>query len=242
MSEPAKDEPEVETIDLSKYGAYTQDDIAPSAYARVLVLGGGKIGKTTTLVSTSPKPLIINCDGDSATKYPAKMGAKFIAVDATTRMQWKKAQNAAKEIVEAGAAKSVIVDSVSLLANNLVDELSVVHQDDKRALYGELLETLMRGFKRLMTLPAHVFFVAHVAPDFDEVTGVCPLIAGQTKMLLPAFVNDWALMTYDGDRTPERAFVLGSIGKWSIGGRGVKKPCVIPATVPALCREIGVTL
>lgn len=246
--EPVSNIIDLTNIDLSKYGAHSSDDIKSSSYARVLVLGGGKIGKTTALLTSAPKAGIINCDADDATKWaadPNHGNAKFLQWNAYTKQQWTKACHSASMAVNDGVIQTVIADSMSLLAQNLVDELSILHGEDKRALYGELIKVIMAGVKKLCKLPAHVFFVAHISPDFDEVAGVVPLIAGQTKVLLPAFVSDWVLFRCDpeaSDPALQRQFVLGAQGKWSASGRNIRKPTIIPATVPDLCRELGITL
>jgi hypothetical protein len=232
-------------VDLSKYGAHSSDDVSSSSYARILVLGGMKIGKTTALLTTAPKPGIINCDADDATKWAATHGgAKFLQWNAYNKQQWAKAVHAASMAANDGVINTVIVDSMTLLGNNVVDELAVVHGEDKRGLYGELIKVLMSGVKKLCKLQAHVFFVAHLSPDHDEVAGIVPLIGGQTKVLLPAFVSDWVLFRCDpeaSDPKLQRQFVLGAQGKWSASGRNIKKPNVIPATVPDLFHELGIT-
>lgn len=239
---------DLSSVDLSKYGAHTSEDVRSNAYARVMVLGGGKIGKTTALLTSAPKPGIINCDADDATKWaadPNHGNAKFLQWNAYTRQSWAKAVHSATLAVQDGVIETVIADSMSLLCNNLVDELSILHGEDKRALYGELIKVVMAGVKKLCKLQAHVFFVAHISPDFDEVTGVTPLIAGQTKVLLPAFVSDWVLFRCDpeaSDPNLVRQFVLGAQGKWTASGRSIKKPAIIPATVPVLFNELGITL
>lgn len=232
-------------IDLTKYGAHTSDDVQSSSYARILVLGGMKIGKTTALLTTSPRPGIINCDADDATKFAAKTGAKFLQWNAYTKSQWAKGVHAASMAVGDGVINTVIVDSMTLLGNNIVDELGVLHGEDKRGLYGDLIKVLMAGVKKLCKLQAHIFFVAHLSPDHDEVAGIVPLIGGQTKVLLPAFVSDWVLFRCDpeaSDPALVRQFVLGAQGKWSASGRNIKRPNVIPATVPELFAELGITL
>jgi hypothetical protein len=75
---------------MAALGFYSQQDARDSAFARLLLLGPSKLGKTTAVVSTAPGPVVVlNADGDSALKYPAKIGAKFGALDITNRREWQ---------------------------------------------------------------------------------------------------------------------------------------------------------
>lgn len=229
---------------LSAAGFYDQDEVAETAFARILLLGPGKIGKTTALLTTAPGPIaILNCDGDSATKFARKQGAKYLTCDITSRATWKAARIAVKKAVEAGEVRTVILDSVSILAKTLVEEISIT-ESDKRALYGEL-GTQMGFVKRIFELPCHVFVVAHItAPykdDDNEEEGILPLIPGQSKMYIPTIAHDIVLFDYVCGRTPERQFVIGPQKNWSYGGRNVKRSCVTPANVPALFAELGIS-
>ena len=232
--------PEAIADRLAKLGVYNQDTIADSAYANVLVLGYPKIGKTTCLATTAPKPLIINCDGPSATKGAVKEGAKFLSVDATNRASWAKAQQIARDLVASGDVGSIIVDSVSLLYDNLLDDITLTLEGFDA--WKELHRVGMGGLKKLGTLPAHLFLVAHFEPDSDGNAGILPLIPGQDKKKIGAWVNDWVLLDCDPGRKPMRQFVLGPQGKWNAQGRNMRRSCTVDATVPALFAEMGIPL
>lgn len=232
--------PEAPQIDYASLGVYDQDEAAENAFARVLLLGASKIGKTTCIAMTAPDPFIINCDGDSSLKYAKKQGAKFRATDALSQAGWRKACNTAKTLVESGACRSVIVDTISMLADNLQVQLAATREGYD--LYGELMKEIMGGVRKLLKLPAHVFFVAHISPDWDEVSGVMPMIAGSSKARIPALVDDWVLLDVDPERDPQRMFVLGTHKKWAHSGRNIKRSCMIEATVPRLFEELGIRL
>lgn len=243
MSE-ATTEAESKAVDLSALsalGLYNQDEAADTAYARLLILGAPKIGKTTAVVSTAPAPLIINCDGMSATKYAAKQGAKFSGFDVTgSRASWLKAQGIAKKAVEADVARTIVVDTMTLLADDIRDEL-MVQGFSGFELYGELASSLLGGMKRLYKLDAHVIIIAHMTPGEGTEAGVIPLIAGQAKVKIPAIAHDVALFEYNLD-TGARQFAVGPQRNWAYSGRNVKRSAVVAPTIPALFTELGIAL
>jgi hypothetical protein len=223
---------------LAKLGIYNQDGISESARASMLVLGHPKTGKTTCLAKSAPKPLIINCDGPSATKGAMKEGAKFLAIDAYTRASWKKAQDVTTELVKSGEVESIIVDSLSLLYDNLLDEIGIsLDGFDK---WNELHSVGMGGIKRLAKLDAHLFLVAHFEPGEDGTAGILPIIPGQDKKKIGALVNDWVILDCDPNRKPHpRMWALGQQANW---GRNIRRSCMVEATVPALFAEMGIPL
>lgn len=222
---------------LAKLGVYDQDQVAESAFANCLVLGQPKIGKTTSLALTAPKPLIINCDGPSATKGAMAEGAKFLAIDAYSRASWKRAQDTAAKLVESGDVRTIIVDSISLLYDNLLDEIAITLEGFDR--WNELHSVGMGGLKRLGKLDAHLFTVAHFEPDTDGRAGILPAIPGQDKKKIGAWVNDWVLLECDPAKQPMRRFILGPQREWNAQGRNVRRSCEIPADVGVLLKELG---
>lgn len=228
-------------LDLAALGGYTAADAQSDSYARILLLGPAKSGKTTSIVTTAPKPVIINCDGQSALKYPAKKGAEFLAFDAHTRAEWKKAVGNAIKCVEAGAANTIVVDTISLLCDDLLDEITVTMTGWD--VWTELATCVMQGIKRLMKAQAHLFVISHMTPDSDAAAGIMPAIGGKLKIRLPAILDDWILLDVEADRKPhERLFLLGPQKSWTHSGRNVKRTCAIQATVPALFEELGIPL
>jgi hypothetical protein len=227
---------------LEQLGVYTNDDIQQSAYARVLVLGPAKGGKTTCLALSAPSPLIINCDGPNATKGAANQGAKFLSIDASNRKSWNHAIKVAQQLVESGRVKTVIVDTISLLADFLHDDIATTLSGFD--LWRELEEQLMlKGLKKLFNLEAHLFITAHMAPTHESIAGVLPVLKGSSKTRIPAFVDDWVMLDVKPGLTPhERMFLLGAQENWSASGRNIKRTCAVAATVPALFEELGIKL
>lgn len=232
---------EPKPFDWEASGAYNQDDAKETNFARVLVVGPGKQGKTTALVTTAPGPVfVINCDGDSALKFPrGEMGAQFHAVDVKGRASLKKALKLAEDAVKAKAVKSVILDSASLLADSLMIELQGTL--DGFALWDEFGAQLGGAIRRMCDLEAHAFVTAHLIPGHEK-EGILPMLPGQMKHKIITIMHDAVRFEYNAERNPTRQFLIGPNKDWSYAGRNVKRTISVPATVPALLGELGVKL
>jgi hypothetical protein len=219
-------------------GVMTGDDAADEAFARVLLLGAMKVGKTTAVLSTSPGPvLVINCDGTGATKYPKTRGAQFYQLDVKSRKSWLAASAKAVALAKAGSVKTIVVDTVTLLSDEILSELKILNFQGHE-LWNEVADVLKTGFRKLFEADAHLIVVAHMDPREDEVSGIMPLIPGQTKVWLPARVADWVLFdTSEG----KRQFLLGPQKSWSHSGRNIKRSVAIDADVGVLFEELGIT-
>lgn len=219
-------------------GLYTADNAAEDAFARIMVLGPAKAGKTTCIALSAPKPLIINCDGLGATHGASAEGASFLAVDATSRKSWVSAVGKAKAAVEAGLARTVIVDTVTLLADSLLDEISLTLTGWD--IWAELNQVVLAGVKQLLKLDAHLFVVAHMTPDADAAAGILPAIGGKLKVRLPALMHDWILLDVEPGRKPERQWLLGPQKHWNHSGRNIRRSTTCDAVGPALFAELGI--
>lgn len=228
--------------ELAVLGVVDQDEALESAFARVLVLGPAKAGKTTCIVGTAPKPLVINCDGQTATKGAREIGGKFLVIDVDPqkpRQSLAAAVDTAAKLVESGDVKTIVLDTVTLLADNLLDQITLTLTGWD--VWSELASVVMKAVKRLLLLDAHIFIVAHMKPDVDPAAGIMPAIGGQLKTRLPAMLDDWILLDVEAGRKPhERQWLLGPQKTWTHSGRNVRRTCAIEATVPALFAELGI--
>lgn len=228
-------------FNLADLGCYTAAEIAESAKARVLLVGPPKAGKTSALC-TAPKPLLINCDGPNAAKGAANIVQQdFSVIDVSSIATWKKAVDIACKAVAAKAVESIIVDTLTLLADNVLDQLKIqgfVGFDT----WNEM-DLVIRGtLKRLLALDAHVFLSCHMHSTHDGGEGIIPLYPGQGKNKIAGMVDDWLLMDCVPGRKPERQFILSPQGaSWKGDCRSWKRADVCEATIPALFEALGIT-
>lgn len=243
MSEKQNNGEETPQVKLPA-GVMRSSEVAKESFARVLLLGAAKLGKTTTLLETAPKPLVINCDGEGATQYAASGGADFLEVRVGNVngvgcvKAWTAARRAAKELVAAGEVRTVVLDTFTLLSDHLKEDLQVTKQGFD--LWNEMYDQLIGGIRRLAELPAHLFVVGHMDPAEDAVSGIMPLVQGKrAKAMLPAELADWIVFDYEAGRKPERAFLLGPQKYWTHSGRNIRKVQIVEANATKLIEALG---
>lgn len=229
-------------------GVMRKGDVAKESFARVLLLGVAKTGKTTCLAETAPKPLVINCDGEGATQFAASgdcpefLEIRVGNVDGIGCVKaWTAARRAAKELALSGEVRTIIVDTFTLLSDKLKEDISTQVGDDGFELWNKLYDQLIGGIRRLAELPAHLFVVGHMDPQLDPVAGIMPLVQGKRcKGMLPAELHDWILWDYEPGRKPdERAFLLGPQKNWTHSGRNIRKSQVVPPNATQLLEVLG---
>lgn len=213
-------------------------DVADNEFARVLVMGAAKSGKTTSLVATADRPLVLNADGRSATKGARRLAPTLDLVESDpirTERQWLAAVRSAKALVAAGR-RTIFVDTLTNLAENLVEDISGKLQGYD--LWAAFNDAIMGGIRSLADLDAHLVLIAHIDPTVDEIQGVMPLIPGKAKIKIPALVDDYVMFDFLPERKPHpRMMHLGWQTKW---GRNVTRSCSVEPTMPALLQELGI--
>jgi hypothetical protein len=241
MSE-VSDQDEADRAAAQALGFETESTAADDAYARILLLGQAKTGKTTSIAMTAPKPVVINCDGKGATKGAKLEGAKFLTFDVEDSRTWEQAIIKTRAGVSKGLIQTVIVDTASLLADILFDEFS--QKLEGFDLWREIEKRLVGGIKLLNKLDAHVFVLSHIDPGTkqENSAGQMPAIGGKSKFKIPAIMHDWILLELDPNATPQRRFVIGPQKNWNHSGRNIRRSTIIEATVPALFDELGIRL
>lgn len=206
-------------------------------------MGPSKGGKSSSILLTCPQPVIvINGDGKDALVSAKNLGAEFTALRVTDNRTWSKAVNYACDLVEAGEAATVVVDTITLVMDTLYEELR-----EEMALnwdfWQELYDRVMDSYRALLDIDAHLFVVAHHIPSSgtdDDVVGIMPAIPGKAKSRIPAMVNDWIWLDVNTKKDPIRGFLLGPQKNWSGSGRNIKGSKRIPADVGVLFEELGI--
>lgn len=135
----------------------------------MLVYGQGGVGKTT-FASTSPKPIIADCENGS--KY---FGLRGIKVDVATIDTWTDIQEFYKFVKES-EHETIIVDPIGELMEKL--KIHLVNSKEKKwvqydgsltmAGWGEMKERMRNFVKTIKTLNKHMILVAHVEEKEDE--------------------------------------------------------------------------
>src|SRR5688572_8736466 len=159
--------PGLTAAELEKLGIMSSDEVQAEAFARILIVGAMKVGKTTAVAETAPGPILIgNCDGTAATVFPASRGAKFLEMPIKNRASWRKFVDTAVKLANDGKIRTIMVDTITLLADSIAGECeSTLTGFD---IWSELEKQLKAGLRRLLDAPAHVFLLAHIDPREDN--------------------------------------------------------------------------
>lgn len=135
----------------------------------MLVYGQGGVGKTT-FASTSPNPIIADCENGS--KY---FGLRGIKVDVATIDSWADIQEFYKFVKES-KHETIVVDPIGELMEKL--KIHLVNSKEKKwvqydgsltmAGWGEMKERMRNFVKTIKSLNKHMILVAHVEEKEDE--------------------------------------------------------------------------
>jgi hypothetical protein len=242
---------------IKALGVTTAGQTKQSAKARILLLGASKIGKTTALAGTAPKPLVFNSDGGSATKPALQIyGDRFLVVPAETKAELRAAMKAAKALVASGDVETIIWDSLTIFAMKILRELEFgAAKLEGFDLWREFRNVLENNVLELFGLDAHVFLTSHITPGEKHEAGELPGVPGSAKTRLPGLVDDWVLFSYEQGRKPqpdwkakygdlpscngERVFLFGPQKNWDNSGRGGRESLILPPVVPVLLGALG---
>lgn len=219
---------------------------AGDTWARILLLGAAKTGKTTSVLLTAPQPIfVINCDdserNQTALLNAARMGAKYTAANVRTIAQWHAVQQYAVDLAEAEEAQTIVLDTITLLGQNILMDLK--QQDwngDTRAMWGEFLDEMQMGMHQLLRVDAHLIVIAHPMPGEDTPEGLLPAMPGKAAAYIPARFADWIWFEFDPKEDPERGFLVGPQKHWRHGARHAKRSARVEADVCALFEELGI--
>lgn len=229
--------------------------LAGQSYARLIVLGAPKVGKTTTCAKTSPPGVyVINSDDEFALRPAASAGADFVydtalgsepdlgAIDRAIR-------EASKGVKE-GRYKTVIWDTVTRYAARAEDIFAAASagasgKPDPRRWYPAHRKHVMQCVDRLLNLPAHVILICHYQDKYRDIEGqaqpvregIVPALGGKLSADLPAMVSD--VVYLDRERSGERVFICSSQGVYGPGGRNLTGIDKVPADVTKLLEAMA---
>lgn len=217
---------------------YTEDDLAESAYSRILLTGDPKTGKTTSVLSTAPGPIaVLNCDGPGAPMAAKRHGAKNLKIkDVTCVADWISGVKAAVKLAQAGEVSTIVVDTLTMLVNNVI-AYEFGNKLSGFDIWRETKQKSIGGLMALLNAPAHVFLLAH----YDIKDGQI-MLEGSMKGGVPAMVHDRVHLTFDPKKTPDRVFHVGPSASGLSGGRHSDENIQIEANASLLLETLGYQL
>lgn len=228
---------------------FSASEVESSAFLRLLVMGGPKVGKTRTVIQSCEGPVyVINCDDQFSLK-PAAAQRDFTwdpvyAGDATIFQQMENAIGEARKGVKEGRYKTIVWDTLTYYAQRIeiicLDSTDAGKGPDGRRAYPEYEKRLRNVLDRLFALKAHVIVNAHYI-DVKGATidnqleksgdGIVPLLAGKARATIPAMFQDVVFMEKKGGK---RVFTTSSEGIWGPGCRNLDGVSTVDADIGLL--------
>jgi hypothetical protein len=207
--------------------------VVTDAKLRLVVLGAPKVGKSTTVISTSPAPVyVIATDGSaSALQGAARLTDKFEYDVVTNSGELTRSLKTAAEGAKSGKYATVVLDTLSSIASIIEEEeleasnTSGKGPDGRRAYkaYGQKIRYLVRS---MFKLPCHVVITSHfidlgegVDGKAKQGRGIFPLLAGSARETVAALCHDVVFLELAKDGT--RQLVANPVGVWGAGMKSV---------------------
>jgi hypothetical protein len=189
---------------------------------KLLVYGQAGAGKTT-LVATLPSPIVLSAEGGLLSIQDADL--PFIEI--TSMDALKEAYQWLTESSEAKGFQSVALDSISEIAEVVLNHEKKVNKDP-RAAYGAMQEQMADIIRAFRDLPGrHVYMSAKLEKNQDEMGRVLysPSMPGnKTGQALPYFFDEVLALRVekDGEGNTQRALMCDSDGLWLAKDRSGK--------------------
>ena len=248
---------DIEVIDAKQIGV--------RRHLRMLVMGPGKVGKTSAVLLTAPRPIyIINSDQDDALdpatelclerKVPLKFKQSIVQSD----KKMDAAIMTAKELVKTEGVKTVVWDTMTNFSKYLLEQckkatLTKDLKEDGRKfwpLYHSRLESIV---DRLFMIQAHIIVVSHfeenvASEDVPEGStpktgeGIVPMLGGKSRKRIGGMFSDVVFVEKKAAKeiketgNEDRIFVTDMEGVWGPGCRSLPGVKSIPADIGAFLK------
>lgn len=189
---------------------------------KLLVYGQAGAGKTS-LIPTLPNPIILSAEGGLLSIKDS--GLPFIEI--TTMQTLRDAYSWLKDSGEAKEFQSVAVDSISEIAEVVLNAEKKASKDPRQA-YGAMQEQMTDVIRAFRDLPGrHVYMSAKLEKSQDELGRVLysPSMPGnKSGQALPYFFDEVLALRVekDGDGNTHRALMCDSDGLWAAKDRSGK--------------------
>ena len=206
---------------------------------KVLVYGQAGAGKTS-LIDTLPSPIVLSAEGGLLSVQDSDL--PYIEIDSMVTL--KEAWQWLTESNEAKAYKSVALDSISEIAEVVLNAEKKATKDPRQA-YGAMQEQMADIIRAFRDLPGrHVYMSAKLEKTQDEMGRVlyAPSMPGnKTGQSLPYFFDEVLALRVekDGDGVTQRALMCDSDGLWLAKDRSGKLAAWEAPDLRAVINKIG---
>lgn len=189
---------------------------------KLLVYGQAGAGKTS-LIKTMPSPVVLSAEGGLLSIQDADL--PYIEIGTMDAL--KEAYQWLAESAEAAQFKSVALDSISEIAEVVLNHEKKVNKDP-RAAYGSMQEQMADIIRVFRDLPGrHVYMSAKLEKTQDEMGRIlyAPSMPGnKTGQSLPYFFDEVLALRVerDAEGNHHRALMCDSDGLWLAKDRSGK--------------------
>jgi len=212
---------------------------ATAQAVKLLVYGQAGAGKTS-LIPTLPTPVILSAEGGLLSI--ADTNLPFIEISSMTELQ--EAYKWLTSSAEAGEFQSVALDSISEIAEVVLNQEKKVNKDP-RAAYGAMQEQMADVIRAFRDLPGkHVYMSAKLEKTQDEMGRVlyAPSMPGnKTGQSLPYFFDEVLALRVEKDAEgfTRRALMTDGDGLWLAKDRSGKLEVWEDADLGEIIKKIG---
>jgi phage nucleotide-binding protein len=206
---------------------------------KLLVYGQAGAGKTS-LIPTLPNPIVLSAEGGLLSIQDAELPY----LEITTMAELQEAYKWLAESAEAKHFESVAIDSISEIAEVVLNYEKKVNKDP-RAAYGAMQEQMADIIRVFRDLPAkHVYMSAKLEKTQDEMGRVlyAPSMPGnKTGQSLPYFFDEVLALRVerDAEGNSQRALMCDSDGLWLAKDRSGKLESWETADLGVIISKIG---
>ena len=189
---------------------------------KLLVYGQAGAGKTS-LIPTLPNPIVLSAEGGLLSIQDAELPY----LEITTMAELQEAYKWLAESAEAAQFESVAIDSISEIAEVVLNYEKKINKDP-RAAYGSMQEQMADIIRVFRDLPAkHVYMSAKLEKTQDEMGRIlyAPSMPGnKTGQSLPYFFDEVLALRVerDAEGNSQRALMCDSDGLWLAKDRSGK--------------------
>lgn len=224
-------------------------EIESCSFARWLILGDAKVGKTCTVLKSCIGRAYVICSDDKYSLHPAtEFTTNFdydYAFGDNPRDIEKCIHEAAKGVKE-GRYQTIVWDTITKYCYRATQFFEEATENanggaDGRRFWRDVRKHVMNALGRLDMLPAHLIVNSHFAEQGKAVIegqmrkqgqGIAPGIEGKLRFDIPAWAQDVIFLS----KLPngQREFVLSEAGVYGPGSRNLPGVETMPADVGLL--------